>query len=145
MIFVIRYLDNSLFIPDMRISTKTYYGLRAMINLVRKEEVSPIADIAFEEDIPFAFLEKIFQQLKRAGLVRSKKGSLGGYELARSPKEITAGQVFEALGEEVISSFCPGDSSCSRLNSCGTKDFLSKLESSIGQTLDSMTLERLAN
>jgi Rrf2 family protein len=114
-----------------------------MTNLARKEEVSPIADISFEEDIPFAFLEKIFQQLKRAGLVKSKIGSMGGYELARSPKEITAGQIFEALGEEVSSSFCPGNSSCPKYGSCGTKDFLSKLESSIGQTLESITLERL--
>lgn len=129
----------------MKLSTRTYYGLRAMINLAKKDEVSPIADISYEEDIPFAFLEKIFQQLKHAGLVKSKKGSMGGYQLARPAKEITAGQVFEALGEEVTTSFCPGNSSCPKFDSCGTKDLLAKLESSIGQTLDSMTLERLAN
>ncbi|HET6612173.1 MAG TPA: Rrf2 family transcriptional regulator [Kofleriaceae bacterium] len=89
----------------MRLSTKTRYGVRAMFDIalharVRSGQPAPAAqakDIARRESIPLRYLEQIFQDLKRAGLVESKRGPRGGYCLARGPEEITLGDVVRAL------------------------------------------------
>ena len=90
----------------MRLSTKTRYGVRAMFDIafhhgMASGRETPTAaqakDIAKREDIPLRYLEQIFQDLKRAGLVESKRGPRGGYFLKRDPAEITLGDVVRAL------------------------------------------------
>lgn len=131
----------------MKISSKTYYGLRAMANLTAKEEVSSISDISFEENIPFHFLEKILQQLKKSGLLKASKGAFGGYALAKKPRQITVGHIFQALGETNETSPCalgnPNGSICPRAGNCTSKDVWIKLEESIFKTLDKITLADL--
>ena len=79
----------------MLISQKCQYALRAVFELSRREGRGPtrIADIANAQAIPHRFLEVILSQLKRAGLVASQRGNEGGYSIARSPREITVGDV----------------------------------------------------
>lgn len=128
----------------MKISTKTYYGLRAMVNLANKGDVSPIADIAYEEDISESFLEKILQQLRKAGLVKSHKGAAGGYQLAKEPKDISINAIFSALDEDVVISFCPTSGAiCPHAKECTTAGFLTTLERTIVGTLEQMTLAEL--
>jgi len=86
----------------MRLSTKTRYGVRAIFDIAfHNGGPSPAAaqakDIARREQIPLRYLEQIFQDLKRAGLVESKRGPRGGYFLKRDPSEITLGDVVRAL------------------------------------------------
>jgi Rrf2 family iron-sulfur cluster assembly transcriptional regulator len=86
----------------MRLSTKTRYGVRAIFDIAYHGQDQPgvaaqAKDIARREDIPLRYLEQIFQDLKRAGLVESKRGPRGGYYLKRSPSEITLGDVVRAL------------------------------------------------
>lgn len=126
----------------MRISTKTYYGIRAMANLAQKTEVSPIADIAYEERIPSAFLEKIMQQLHRHKLVQSQMGTMGGYSLVKNPEKISIKEIFLALGETIEASPCYAEN-CPHHTGCKTIGFWQKLESSLYDTLSSITLEDL--
>ena len=81
------------------ISNKTKYGLHALFFLSEKYNQGPvlIADLAREESIPKKFLELILLELKNQGILESKKGKGGGYQLARHPTEIKLGQVIRIL------------------------------------------------
>jgi Rrf2 family protein len=86
----------------MRLSTKTRYGVRAIFDIAYHGQDQPgvaaqAKDIARREDIPLRYLEQIFQDLKRAGLVESKRGPRGGYYLKRTAAQITLGDVVRAL------------------------------------------------
>src|SRR5688572_25785265 len=86
----------------MRLSTKTRYGVRAIFDIAYHGQDSPQSaaqarDIAVREHIPVRYLEQIFQDLKRAGLVDSKRGPRGGYYLKRPPTEISLSEVVRAL------------------------------------------------
>ena len=80
----------------MMFTTKTEYGMRAMLALLKADESKPLslAQIAKEENISQPYLERLFKQLKADGLVKSTKGSSGGYYLARKPQDIN---MFEKL------------------------------------------------
>lgn len=83
----------------MKLSSKGRYGVCAMFDIAFHNEglATQIKDISERQSIPARFLEQIFQDLKRAGLVRSKRGPKGGYHLARDPADITVGDVVRAL------------------------------------------------
>ncbi len=86
----------------MRLSTKTRYGVRAIFDIAFHNgspgaAAAQAKDIARREQIPLRYLEQIFQDLKRAGLVESKRGPRGGYFLRRTPADITLGDVVRAL------------------------------------------------
>jgi Rrf2 family protein len=86
----------------MRLSTKTRYGVRAIFDIAfhngdPNSAAAQAKDIARREQIPLRYLEQIFQDLRRAGLVESKRGPRGGYHLKRAPAEITLGHVVRAL------------------------------------------------
>lgn len=98
----------------MRLSTKTRYGVRAMFDIAYHNQGQPgvaaqAKDIARREDIPLRYLEQIFQDLKRAGLVESKRGPRGGYYLKRNPVEITLGDIVRALQGPVEEMFVVED------------------------------------
>ena len=83
----------------MKLSNKGRYGVRALFDIAFHNDGRPtqIKDIAAREAIPARFLEQIFQDLKRAGLVGAKRGPRGGYHLARPAREIRLGDVVRAL------------------------------------------------
>lgn len=88
----------------MRLSSRTRYGARALFDLAYHSGGVPscVRDIADRQDIPARFLEQVLADLKRAGLVDSRRGARGGYFLARAPEEITLGQVLRAI-EGIVS------------------------------------------
>ena len=83
----------------MKVSTKGRYGLRALVDLTVStiDAPVPLADIAGRQNISLNYLEQVFGQLRRAGIVRSIKGSGGGYRLAKDARQITVKEVLEAL------------------------------------------------
>src|SRR5271155_5059392 len=83
----------------MMFSTKAEYGVRVMVELARRagENPVPLAEIAAHDGLPLAYLEHLVARLRKAGLVDSRRGSRGGYLLARPPAEITMAEVVEAL------------------------------------------------
>jgi Rrf2 family transcriptional regulator, iron-sulfur cluster assembly transcription factor len=83
----------------VKLSNKGRYGVRALFDIAFHNDGRPtqIKDIAVREAIPARFLEQIFQDLKRAGLVGAKRGPRGGYHLARPAGDIRLGDVVRAL------------------------------------------------
>ena len=82
----------------MKLSTKSRYGLRALFDMAYHAGTLPaqIKDISRRQAISPRYLEQIFQDLKKAGLLKSKRGPQGGYQLARKPEEITVREIVVA-------------------------------------------------
>jgi Rrf2 family protein len=83
----------------MRISAKTRYGTRLVLDMARHHGQGPLSltDISRRQNISLKYLEQIIAPLKRAGIVESFRGAKGGHRLRRSPKDITVGEIFALL------------------------------------------------
>jgi Rrf2 family protein len=83
----------------MKLSKRGEYGILALCHLAERYDdgVIHIATIARHEEIPSKFLEGILLHLKRAGIVKSRRGVEGGYALARPPREIMLGEIIRIL------------------------------------------------
>jgi len=138
----------------MMFSTKAEYGVRVMVELARRPggEPVPLAEIAAHDGLPLAYLEHLVARLRKAGLVDSRRGSRGGYMLARPAARITMAEVVEALEGsiapiECISEAADGSIVCSRESSpdhaCPTKLLWTRVRLSIVNTLRETTLADL--
>jgi Rrf2 family protein len=144
----------------MMFSTKAEYGVRVMVELARRagerpaggESVVPLAEIAEHDGMPLAYLEHLVARLRKAGLIDSRRGSRGGYMLARAAEEITMAEVVEALEGsiapiECISQSPDGSVVCSRESDpdhvCPTKLLWTRVRASIVRTLRDTTLADL--
>lgn len=83
----------------MRVSAKGEYAIEALLDLALhdKEGLQPIQEIAARQGIPQRYLEQVLLQLKRAGLLESRRGSAGGYRLSRPTDQVTVGAVLRAV------------------------------------------------
>ena len=93
------------------ISKKTIYGLQAAILLAKRKDSGPalITDLAREGRIPKKFLEAILLELRKSGILNSKKGKGGGYVLARVPRDISVGDIIRTLDGSFSEIFFEGD------------------------------------
>lgn len=131
----------------MKISTRSRYGLRLMLNLALNYGKGALFlnAIADKEDISEKYLGQIIIPLKIRGLVSSVRGSRGGYMLTRSPAKITVKEIAECLEGNLNIVECLGQPSvCKRTSSCVARNVWFLLEEKIAQTLGSITLEDLA-
>ncbi len=141
----------------MMFSTKAEYGVRVMVELARRSggEPIPLAEIAANDGLPLAYLEHLVARLRKAGLVDSRRGSRGGYLLARPAAQITMAEVVEALEGSIAPIECITESSdgsivCAResgrsgpMTVCPTKLLWTRVRSSIVTTLRETTLADL--
>lgn len=128
----------------MNITTKTQYGLRAVINLAHSSnnKPKPLSKIAKEENISFSYLEQIFAELKRKKIVKGIRGVSGGYKLSHNPQELTVKQVVTAL-EDPVSGISCINGNCTREHSCKAKLVWEKVNNAIENTLENLTLANL--
>jgi Rrf2 family transcriptional regulator, cysteine metabolism repressor len=131
----------------MRISTRGRYGLRAMVELARHHGDSPVLmrSITESQGIPRKYLHAILTALRSNGLVRSIRGSRGGYALTRPADEITALDIVRALEGEITVVDC-GESgqACERSSACPTRTLWAAVSASIAAQLGAVTLAELA-
>ncbi|RLE08423.1 Rrf2 family transcriptional regulator [Candidatus Aerophobetes bacterium] len=130
----------------MKLSTKGRYGTRAMVDLAFHYGQGPILlkDIAKRQQISEKYLEHIITSLKVAGLVKSIRGSHGGYILAKSPAQIKLSQVIKVLEGSIAPVECVDDPKvCSRAKLCVTRDIWKKIKRAIDEILESITLKDL--
>lgn len=143
----------------MMFSTKAEYGVRVMVELARRSggegafsEPVPLAEIAANDGLPLAYLEHLVARLRKAGLVDSRRGSRGGYLLARPAAQITMAEVVEALEGSIAPIECITETSdgsivCARESkrdhACPTKLLWTKVRFSIVSTLRETTLADL--
>jgi len=83
----------------VRISAKGEYAIKAMLDLALRDPdtLEPIQDIAKRQSIPQRYLEQVLLGLKRTGFLHSRRGSAGGYRLAKPPDQITVGALLRAV------------------------------------------------
>ncbi|MGH2608100.1 MAG: RrF2 family transcriptional regulator, partial [Tepidiformaceae bacterium] len=83
----------------MRVSTRSDYGLRALIELAGHYGQGPLqsSEIALRRHVPEQYLDQLLTALRKAGFIRSVRGPAGGHELVRPPDGICVREVIEAL------------------------------------------------
>lgn len=131
----------------MKISTKGRYGLKAMVDLAVNSvnDSVTLKSISQRQNISEGYLEQIFSSLRKEGFVKGKKGSQGGYVLAKSMNEITVGNVLRALeGELVVVERDDAEVvNEDKLDNCIRNNVWDRLNKSINDIVDSITLEDL--
>jgi len=91
----------------MRVSAKGEYATRAVLHLAMEyPEVLTIHQIAARHRIPVKYLEQILLELRRGGIVASRRGVHGGYLLARHPSQVSVGEVLQVVDNRVVASSC---------------------------------------
>ena len=133
----------------MKLSTKSRYGLRALFDIAYHAGMLPgqIKDISRRQKISARYLEQIFQDLKRGGLLKSKRGPQGGYRLTRKPEEITLLEIVRATEGKLSLVECdpPGKDACDFDSHCVTQEVWQKASKCLTDYLDSVTLEDLCS
>lgn len=132
----------------MMISSRTRYGMRAILMLAQHYGKAPlqIKMIAENEDISPKYLEQLIRILKLDGLLRSVRGPRGGYALTRPPEEIKLKQIFLAFEGPLMSTDCAKHSKYSSdCPDCKTNRVLQKIHDSLTDVLESITLADLAD
>ncbi|MCX6746122.1 MAG: Rrf2 family transcriptional regulator [Candidatus Parcubacteria bacterium] len=129
----------------MKFSTKSEYGLRALISLAKHQKEQPfsLAKIAKEQKISLAYLERLFAKLKKANLVKSAKGMKGGYSLAKPVSKISVKEILIALEGKLSPYICSDLNNICKVSFCSVKVVWQKLENSMNKTLESIKLSDL--
>lgn len=135
----------------MKFSAKEQYGLRAMAELARYYGQGPVslADVAQAEGLSLPYLEQIAAELRRAGLLESRRGAYGGYLLARPPAEISVADIIIALEGSLVQVPCVAEgegaemAGCDRENVCVTRGVWLNVYQHLVELLDSLTLADL--
>jgi Rrf2 family protein len=132
----------------LKISQKTEYALRAMIELAEHRDVRTSArEISEAQHIPLRFLEQQLGALSKAGLVESFRGAGGGCRLAKDAADITVADVVDAIEGPFYPMFCldPGDHTCWQDARCGLQDLWGDVRVAVRAVFERTTLEQLAS
>lgn len=130
----------------MKLSTKSRYALRALAELAGHygNGTLSLKDIADQQQLSRNYLENLFNAMKVAGLVRSKRGPGGGWELIKPPDQITLTMVLEAVEGDVGVVDCViHPDSCARRDYCPTQDIYVEVSQAIRGVFDRYTIEDL--
>ena len=129
----------------MRLTTKGRYAVTAMLDLAIHHDQDPVAlaDIARRQGISLSYLEQLFAQLRKRGLVRSSRGPGGGYRLGRPAIDIAVVDVISAVDESVDATRCGGMENCQGDARCLTHDLWHDLSKQIHDFLGGIDLAQL--
>jgi len=129
----------------MKISTKGRYALRMMIDIAEHGNTDkvPIKEISERQGISVKYLEQIVPSLTKTGLLRSGRGSSGGYSLTKTPDEYTVGEILRAIEGKLVPVSCLQDeiNQCQRSDLCKTLKFWQGLYAVIDDYVNSTSLQ----
>jgi Rrf2 family cysteine metabolism transcriptional repressor len=130
----------------MKLSTRTRYGTRTLLELALHQGGGPVflKDIAREQQISLPYLEHLIAPLIAGGIIRSTKGPRGGISLARNPADIKLSEIMKLLEGSVAPVECianPG--ACQRAEFCAARDVWGQLKEVMDGVLASITLQDL--
>lgn len=135
----------------MRLSRRSEYGLRALVDLVRHDGTAPVAlaTLAQRNKLPSKFLEQIMSTLKHGGVVRTTLGAHGGYALAADPSTVTIGRVVRLLDGALAPLPCVSlryyaSCSCPDEATCPLRDMMIDVRDAMLEILDKETLAQMA-
>jgi Rrf2 family transcriptional regulator, iron-sulfur cluster assembly transcription factor len=128
----------------MKLTTRGHYSVKALLDLSLQPDYGPtsVRAIAQRQDLPAPYLEKLLIEMRRAGLVHSLRGPQGGYQLARSPAQISLGQILEAVGESIDPLFSQRPSG-GQAEDWVTQSLWKRLHQKLKESLYSVSLEDL--
>jgi Rrf2 family protein len=132
----------------MKLSTRTRYGVRAVLELAGNQDSGPmqIKTIAHRQDISVKYLEQLMAILKSAGFIRSVRGAKGGYILAKPANQIKLSDVFNALEGPVTTVECVEDENyCAKIADCVARQLWAEVQQAIMSVLQSVTLQDLVD
>lgn len=131
----------------MRLTTKGRYAVTAILDVALYECNGPVSvsDVAERQGLSPSYLEKLFSNLKKKGLVSGRKGPGGGYKLTESSHLITIANVIDAVNETVDATKCGGSKNCRGQGRCITHDLWAGLSNEIRNFLEGVSLSQLVS
>ena len=89
----------------MRVTAKSDYALRALIEIARRTDGAPVSaeEIGRLQDIPHGFLQAILADLRRAGVLVAQRGQSGGWRMSKDPEQVTVADVIRAVDGPLVS------------------------------------------
>lgn len=131
----------------MKISTKGRYGVWILIDIAQHCGGAPvrIADISARQGITVKYTEQITGNLVKCGLLRSVRGSQGGYELLKNPRDITVGEILRKTEGDISLVDCNPSSNCPHGAGCTTRKLWQGLNECVNNYLDGITLQDLVD
>lgn len=135
------------------LSRRTKYGLKALIYIAKQDNLMPvlISEIALNENISKKFLEGILLDLKKTGILGSKKGKGGGYYLLKEPKDISVATIFRFLDGPIAMlpcvslNFYEKCNDCPSEETCAVNKLLIQVRDNALNVLNNKSLSDLAN
>lgn len=133
----------------MKLSTKGRYGLKAMLDLAihNNEGQVVLKSIAERQGLSENYLEQLFAALKKAKLIKSIRGSQGGYSLGNSPDKISVGDILRTLEGSMAPTECVSENGsvhhCGNSDYCVTKGVWERIRDGINQVIDNISLQEL--
>jgi Rrf2 family protein len=134
----------------LNVSTKSEYGLRALIYIAGQPEdrLVPAREIAEKWNVPIKYLEQILKTLKEAQLVEGRVGAFGGYKLTRPASMISAGSVIRALDGRLAPMGCVSTydyEPCEFEPTCGLKTLWARTRAAMLDVLDHTSVADLSD
>ena len=134
----------------MKLTSKGRYAVMALADLAKFNSTNPVSlrDISLRQGISLVFLEQIFSKLKKKDIVKSIRGTNGGYILNKEPAEIKLANILNAVDEEVKTVQCKKESKkgCNNKTSkCITHNLWDELEVHINHFFEQKNLKDLIN
>ena len=132
----------------MKLTSKGRYAVMALVDLARFDNINPVSlrDISLRQGISLDYLEQIFSKLKKNEIVKSVRGTQGGYVLNKNPNEIKLTNIFHAVDEKVKTVQCKKESKkgCNgKSTKCLTHNLWDELENHINDFFEKKSLEDL--
>ncbi len=131
----------------MKFSTKTRYGIRAMIEFAMDTTRKGVfqKDIAQRQDISVKYLDQIIHALKAANLIENVSGKKSGYILTRNPIDITIYDIHKALDNDICVIDCMSENyECEKRESCTAQNFWRGLNTVVVDYMQNTTLESIS-
>jgi Rrf2 family iron-sulfur cluster assembly transcriptional regulator len=132
----------------MKLTSKGRYAVMALADLAKFNSMNPVSlrDISLRQGISLDFLEQIFSKLKKNNIVKSIRGTRGGYILTKNPKEIKLANIFNAVDEKIKTVQCKKESKrgCNgKTSKCITHNLWDELEIHINDFFEQKNLKDL--
>jgi Rrf2 family protein len=133
----------------LKISSSVEYATRIMVRLsqLSADETVSAERLSGSERVPRDYVDQILQRLRRAGLVQSRRGALGGYRLAREAEAISVGDILHAVDDGVFESVCDkyadGSNQCAHTEGCSIRPVWRRLEVLVDDYLSKVSLTQL--
>jgi len=132
----------------MKISTRSRYGIRALISLALSDNKGPVPlkQIASKDCIPFMYLQKLAAPLVSGGILRASRGINGGVWLAKPARNIKLSEVVNLLEGPIMPVDCLDENSdCKRSSYCAAREIWYELKVAIDDVLETTTIQDLAD